>query len=81
MHKPNFTKEQEYWIQDIIKNWYSIWIKNISSDGLEKRLCIANTILKKMISPNNCNDCHKNYVENFKIFLCYDCLKQILNNA
>ncbi len=50
MKRPEFTKEQEYWICDQIGNWYLKWKENIAHYESEThRLGFAKNDLKNML--------------------------------
>lgn len=48
MENPKFTKEQQYWICDIIGDWYLLW-KNKLTDGRQHNLGFAKEHLKQLL--------------------------------
>lgn len=80
MNRPEFSKDQEYWLCDVIGGWYLAWKNAITKPGTEHQLGFAKELLKQMICAIKCEKCKNNYVETYDLYLCNDCLKEMIHN-
>lgn len=49
MNRPNFTREQEDWLLEVIGDWYFEWKDKMTEDGSPHRLGYAKEKLKDII--------------------------------
>lgn len=49
MNRPTFTKEQEYWICNVIGDWYIFWKNNLCDPAVTHRLGFAKENLKALL--------------------------------
>lgn len=78
MHRPEFSQDQEKWLCHITEEWYLIWKNSIAEQTMQSRFRFAKEMLKKMICIQKCENCKRNYMEKYNLYLCKKCLQNMI---